>query len=153
MRTGTSALLLLFAVACASGSGGARVIAFQRAAEGQFGQRHDPALVVAADESARARLAALVGRPVQGDVLVAIFMGDRSTGGYTVRLDSVSVMGSEVRLHGAFVSPGAGAIVTQVITSPFAIAAIARAELPSGRTTYLFVDGERELARAEIVLP
>ena len=137
---------------CAS-AGGTRDVDARVVAEGQFSDSHEAALAVAADAASRERLARVAGRPLAGDVLVAIFMGERPTGGYSVRVDGASVAGSEVRLRGAFVAPGAGAIVTQVITSPFAVVSLARSDLPSGAVTFLFSDSARTLARADAVLP
>lgn len=154
MRTVTSAIVLLLLAGCASaGRPGARELSIQLVAEGQFAHVQAPAISIATTAAERSRLSTMAGKPLAGDVLVAVFMGERSTGGYAVRVDGASVDGSEVRLRGAFVGPPPGGIVTQVITTPFAIAAIDRAALPSGPMTFLFIDGGTTVARAEAVLP
>ncbi|OLC55818.1 MAG: hypothetical protein AUH85_08235 [Chloroflexi bacterium 13_1_40CM_4_68_4] len=142
MRTVTSAIVLLLLAGCASaGQPGARELSIQLVAEGQFAHVQAPAISIATTAAERSRLSTMAGKPLAGDVLVAVFMGERSTGGYAVRVD------------GAFVGPPPGGIVTQVITTPFAIAAIDRAALPSGPMTFLFIDGGTTVARAEAVLP
>lgn len=145
--------MLLLAVACASAGAGPRDVAFQIVAEGQFGRMRDASIAVAIDDPERARLGTLAGRPLAGEVLIAIFMGERSTGGHAVRVESVTVEGNDVRVHGAFAGPPPGGIVTQVITSPFAIVALRRGDLPSGRTTFVFSDGTKTLVRADATLP
>jgi hypothetical protein len=62
------------------------------------------------------------------EAVAAVFVGTRSTGGF-----SVEIVGAEQKA-GAFVvqyretKPAAGAITTQVITSPFVLAAVPKAD-------------------------
>ena len=154
MRTATSVIAMLLVVACGSaGAPGGREFSLQVVADGQFAHVQAPSLSIAVTEVDQTRLSILAGKPLGGELLIAIFMGERSTGGYAVRVDGASVAGSEVRVRGSFLGPPPGGIVTQVITSPFAIASIDRSQLPTGQTTFVFVDGGTILARAEVVLP
>ncbi len=60
------------------------------------------------------------------ETLVALFMGEQSTGGYGVVVDSVTEQNSELYLDVRFTSPGAGTITTQVITSPWVMVRVLR---------------------------
>jgi len=62
----------------------------------------------------------------QRETLVAIFLGRRSTGGYGVTVRRVSVEGNDLYLDTEFREPAAGAITTQVLTSPWTLVRVLR---------------------------
>lgn len=56
-----------------------------------------------------------------GEALVGIFIGQRSTGGYGVRVTGADVQGGTLNLRAELTAPGAGSITTQALTSPWVI--------------------------------
>ena len=62
----------------------------------------------------------------QRETLVAIYLGQRSTGGYSVAVRRVSVEGSDLYLDTEFREPAAGAITTQALTSPWTLVRVLR---------------------------
>lgn len=138
---------------------GSRDVAFRAVAEGQqaaYGRDQvdaPPRLVVAGDPAARTELGRLVGRGLSGDVLVGVFQGGQRTGGHGVRVRSIRVEGGAVQVTAEFARPGPDAIVTQVLTSPFAVVDVSRADLPVGRTRFVLRDASgREIDRSEVDL-
>ena len=61
---------------------------------------------------------------LEGKVAVFLLAGSRPTGGWTVRPDRVHVEGDTVVIEAPVIGPPKGAIVTQALTSPYAILAI-----------------------------
>ncbi|MGQ9630068.1 MAG: protease complex subunit PrcB family protein [bacterium] len=64
------------------------------------------------------------------NMLIAVFMGQKSTGGYSVEVVGVEYRSDEVVVHIKETSPKPGAIVTQSLTQPFFIVQVPRSELP-----------------------
>lgn len=62
----------------------------------------------------------------QRETLVAIFLGQRSSGGYGVTVRRVAVEGDELYLDTEFREPQAGAITTQALTSPWTLVRVLR---------------------------
>lgn len=56
-----------------------------------------------------------------GETLVGVFMGQRPTGGYSVRVTSAAAQGTALALRVQVNAPGAGSITTQALTSPWTI--------------------------------
>ena len=56
-----------------------------------------------------------------GETLVGVFMGQRPTGGYSVRVTGATGQGSTLALRVQVNAPGPGAITTQALTSPWTI--------------------------------
>lgn len=52
-------------------------------------------------------------------MVVAIFLGEKTTGGYVVEMRTVELDGSNMRLYYREKSPAPDAMVTQVLTQPF----------------------------------
>lgn len=153
-------MIALLAAACggAPAAPSPRELAFDVVAQGQLAADTGtldgaPKLVVAADASGRARLERLIRRNLPSDdavVLVGVFQGVQRTGGYDVRVARVRRTGAAVDVSAAFTRPAPGAIVTQVITSPFVVIGIRRADLPSGRVRFVLRDESgAELAHDE----
>jgi hypothetical protein len=53
--------------------------------------------------------------------VVAVFGGERPTGGWSVRVRSIEQRGSSCTVRYEVVGPPPGAVVTQAITHPFAV--------------------------------
>jgi hypothetical protein len=64
-------------------------------------------------------------------VVVLLLAGSRSTGGYAVVPESVDVSGGSAVIHAPVQRPGRGAIVTQALTSPYAVVFINSRDLES----------------------
>lgn len=71
-------------------------------------------------------------------VVVAIVLGERSTGGYGTEIDEVlaSEEGETIQVQYTEVGPGEGCVVTQVLTSPYVLVAVEaqRAEFTFSRS-------------------
>lgn len=63
------------------------------------------------------------------EMAVAIFLGSRNSGGYSVDIQGIDVDGDLATLKAIERAPGAGCAATMAITSPFALAALQRHEL------------------------
>ena len=55
------------------------------------------------------------------ETLVGVFLGQRSTGGYSVRVTDVRAEGSTLVVTARLQAPGAGSITTQALTSPWTL--------------------------------
>ena len=62
----------------------------------------------------------------QRETLVAIFLGQRNSGGYGVTVRRVAVEGNDLYLDTEFREPAAGAITTQALTSPWTLVRVLR---------------------------
>ncbi|MXV19062.1 protease complex subunit PrcB family protein [Deinococcus xianganensis] len=61
---------------------------------------------------------------VTGRTLIGVFLGQRPTGGYGVQVVSASSSGTQLTLRVRLTAPAPGAILAQVITSPWAIVSV-----------------------------
>lgn len=78
------------------------------------------------------------------EVYVAVLWGEKNTGGYAVEIESASLEGERVEISVALQSPPEGAIVSQALTYPYAIAAIGGLD-PAGKDFVLTDQSGREL--------
>jgi len=62
----------------------------------------------------------------QRETLVAIFLGQRNSGGYGVTVRRVAVEGNDLYLDTEFREPAPGAITTQALTSPWTLVRVLR---------------------------
>ena len=62
-------------------------------------------------------------------VVLVAFLGARSTGGHRTGFGPVTVEGSVARVSVAEETPAAGAVLTQAMTTPYAMATLARRDL------------------------
>ncbi len=62
------------------------------------------------------------------DMVIAAFMGQRGTGGYTVQISKLNPEGSALSAQITFTRPGADCLVTQAITQPYHIVVTPRQE-------------------------
>ncbi len=61
-------------------------------------------------------------------MVVGYFLGQRSSGGYSVSIEDIKETSEEIIVIISQTSPGRGSIVSQVITSPYAIQAIPKSD-------------------------
>ncbi|MBB5232854.1 protease complex subunit PrcB family protein [Deinococcus budaensis] len=82
-----------------------------------------------------------------GETVVGVFLGQRPTGGYSVRVTGASGQGETLTLTVEVRAPGAGAITTQALTSPWTLVRVpgnfrdVRLVDPSGRPLQLGTGG------------
>jgi hypothetical protein len=157
------ALALVVLASCGSaGSGGATVsppsasgrsIAFTDVAStSQARQVPGVSIAVGTTDAQRATIAQQVpGATAAADrVTVAVFQGQKSTGGFAVRINAIERRGDELVVRATFGAPGPGVIVTQVLTSPAHVVSIASADATGLRVAILVDDSGGELARTTI---
>lgn len=60
--------------------------------------------------------------------VVAVFMGQKPTGGYSITIDKVEIKGNTAMILVKNTVPEPGAILTMAITNPYCIAAIPKTE-------------------------
>lgn len=148
LQTACTLLVLFLAAGCASGDGSAddtatstlgsseksvrspemRELGVQRISSGEQGleQRR----IVAAPSAAA--LSQETGMRVSGagdGVYVAAFWGRKTTGGYSVAVESARLEGEEITIRLALRQPPPDAFVAQVITYPYAVAVLRGADL------------------------
>jgi hypothetical protein len=56
-----------------------------------------------------------------GETVVGVFLGQRATGGYSVRVTGASAQGGVLTLTVNLTAPGSGSITTQALTSPWTL--------------------------------
>ena len=64
------------------------------------------------------------------EMVVAIFMGRKSTGGYGVSIQEVKPVAGKLVVRYQERAPGKGDITIQVLTAPYALVAVPRSNLP-----------------------
>ncbi|MFP4302844.1 MAG: protease complex subunit PrcB family protein, partial [Spirochaetaceae bacterium] len=67
------------------------------------------------------RRSALAEALEEGNTVVALFAGQRPTGGYTVVVDEVAGRGETLFIEYHVSEPGPGELVTQALTSPYVV--------------------------------
>jgi len=65
------------------------------------------------------------------EIGIAVFLGERATGGYTVEVVDAQVQGENYVVTFRETSPGPGDMTTQALTAPWAIALVNRSDLPT----------------------
>jgi hypothetical protein len=106
-------------------------------------------IVVGTTDRSRATIARLVPSATTSDgrVLVAAFQGQQNTGGHSIRITAIERRGDQLVVRATFSSPGAGAMVTQVLTSPAHVVSIAAADAIGLREAILQDESGTERAR------
>lgn len=100
---------------------------FEREWQGEIGGPNQAGTGIATTESEwqglwrRARMNQAPPFTPGRDVGVAVFLGQRRTGGYAVRFETQNVGADQVRVTWREVAPAPGGAVLQVITTPWAI--------------------------------
>jgi hypothetical protein len=140
LRAGLVMLLLLLA-GCSTGDGSEeprdlRVERISSDAPGQ-GPRHPQAVVAPSAAALSGEIGANVPDSGSGTYL-AVYWGEKPTGGYSMSVRSARLEGSRVTVRLALREPPRDAILTQALTYPYAVAVIR--ELDPGGKHFSFVD-------------
>ena len=53
-----------------------------------------------------------------GGLRITAFQGTQRSGGYAIRIERITRLGDELRVHAAFIAPAKDALVTMALTSP-----------------------------------
>jgi hypothetical protein len=160
-RSASSAALgLVLLASCGSGAGSSgavsptpstRSVAFTEVATTSQARQDSGAalVVVGTSDASRATIARLVPNAAapDGRVLVAVFQGQKTTGGYSIHVIAIERSGDQLLVRATFMTPGPGAIVTQVLTSPAHVVSIASAEATGLREAVLLDQTATERAR------
>lgn len=85
--------------------------------------------------------------PRDGSVRVTVRAGERRTGGHTITVTRITRSGPQLTIECAIGEPPAGAIVTQVLTSPAQTVSIPEALVRGIRHAVLLDQSGAELAR------
>ena len=153
VRMGTIVLMLVLAVECAAGDGpepsdddsnetteapeALRVVQISSEAPGQGPQGPRVILSPSAAGVERESGASVPSDAARGTYL-AVYWGEKPTGGYSLAVRSARLVGDRVRVRLALEEPPPEAIVTQALTYPYAVAVV-RGLDPTGKA-FLFVD-------------
>ncbi|MPZ18348.1 MAG: VWA domain-containing protein [Luteitalea sp.] len=110
-------------------------VAFANFAFGPLSNRTKPEQIVIRSQAEWEKLweSLPTGKPLpkvdfEQEMLVAVFLGRRSTGGYSVRVDSVRREGDGIIVAYREVAPASDAIRTQQLTTPFAVARVVKTD-------------------------
>jgi PrcB C-terminal len=142
VRAGTLALmLLLFAAGCAAGDGSEtpRDLRVERISSGAPGQGPEQPRVLLAPSASALSGAVGVNVPDSGEgTYLAVYWGEQPTGGYSLAVESARIEGDRVRIRIVLKKPPRGAILTQALTHPYAVAVVRDLD-PRGKG-FSFVD-------------
>lgn len=90
--------------------------------------------ILARDESRLAQIERLIGQNLKVNLdrymVVAAFMGQRSSSGYDIEIASAIKGRDKVRLQALLTSPGSGCLVLPALSSPYQVVAIPAAKGP-----------------------
>jgi len=121
---------VMFLVACAA-TGGNPTVNLRTVNSGSYSEATQRAAVAAFDdETFRKTWTTMIGGSEMPSIdfsreaVVFLFAGTRNTGGYAVEPRSVSVEGETLIVDAGVKGPPRDAMVTQVITSPYAVIAV-----------------------------
>ena len=142
VRVGTIALLLLlFAAGCAAGDGSEapRDLRVERISSGAPGQGPEQPRVILAPSAGALSRAVGMNVPDSGEgTYLAVYWGEKPTGGYSLAVGSARIEGDRVRVRIVLEKPPRGAIVTQAFTYPYAVAVVR--DLDARGKGFSFVD-------------
>jgi hypothetical protein len=140
LRAGLVTLLLLLAgCSAAPGSEEPRDLRVERISSDAPGQgpRHPQAVVAPSAATLSGEVGANVPDSGSG-MYLAVYWGEKPTGGYSMSVRSARLEGSRVTVRLALREPPRDAILTQALTYPYAVAVIR--ELDPGGKDFSFVD-------------
>ena len=140
LRAGLVTLLLLLAgCSAAPGSEEPRELRVERISSDAPGQgpRHPQAVVAPSAATLSGEVGANVPDSGSG-MYLAVYWGEKPTGGYSMSVRSARLEGSRVTVRLALREPPRDAILTQALTYPYAVAVIR--ELDPGGKDFSFVD-------------
>ena len=149
VRAGTVALLLLLAAGCSAGndspSEAPRDLRVERISSSTPGQGPEQPRVIVAPSAAALSEAIGANVPDSGEgTYLAAYWGEKSTGGYSLAVESARLEGDRVTVRLVLNEPPRDAIVTQALTYPYAVAVVRDLD-PQGKD-FSFTDQDgREL--------
>jgi VWFA-related protein len=115
--------------------GDSDAVAFANFAFGPLSNRTKPEQIVIRSQAEWEKVwqSLPTGKPLpevdfEQEMLVAVFLGRRSTGGYSVRVDSVRREGEGIVVAYREVAPAPDAVRTQQLTTPFVVARVVKTE-------------------------
>jgi hypothetical protein len=131
MARASLVLLSLLLAACSAASNSSerpvepRVLRVERISSGAPGQGpQSPRVVVAASTSALSKeLGAEIPDSGEGVYLIS-YWGEKSTGGYSLAVESARLEGDRLTIRLRLEEPPPGAMVTQALTYPYAVAVV-----------------------------
>lgn len=141
-------------VACGgAGSGGPLTpqdVTFTDHGSSQYTRRDGgPQIVVSADAAGTGLGELAAGAPA-GRLYIGVFMGERRTGGYGVKVDRVERDADRLVVRATFVSPPKDALTIQVITSPAQLVSIDRQSAAGAKEAVLLDQSGAEMARTAV---
>jgi hypothetical protein len=149
VRAGTIALFLLLVTGCSIGSNpeppASEVLRVEQISAGAPGQGSERPRVIVAP-SARA-LSTTIGENIPDSgkgAYLAAYWGQKPTGGYSLGVQSARLEGDRVTVRIALEEPPRDAVVTQVLTYPYAVAVVRDLD-PKGKRFSFTDQGGREL--------
>lgn len=128
--------LLLAVVSACSGSPTAPGDSFREIGSGTFSGFTEQQVVAVRDEATwvKVREQLVFGSgaapPIDfaADTLVLVALGQRPTGGYTVRVESVARRGGVLEISAVEQAPGGSCVTIQALTQPFQVIAVTRTD-------------------------
>jgi len=114
-RAGELALAALLLAACGAGSSAARMPGVTPPAGNEISFRDEGVTTNSAHDDATAIEAV---RAAGGGLRITAFQGTQRSGGYAIRIERITRLGDELRVHAAFIAPAKDALVTMALTSP-----------------------------------
>jgi hypothetical protein len=135
IRAGTVVLLLLLACGCSADNGSEpsadnppdapRDLRVEGISSGAPGQGPDQPRVIVASSAAALSRATSEDVPDSGEgTYLAAYWGEKSTGGYSLAVESARLEGERVTVGLALEEPPRDAVVTQALTYPYAVAVV-----------------------------
>jgi len=116
--------------------------------------RHDsgPTVFVGATATSQATITRLLSvTPSSQDlVLVAAFQGEQRTGGFAIAITKIERDRDRLIVHATFVTPQAGSITTQVITSPAHVVSVRAVDVAGARVAVLLDQSGAQQAQTNI---
>lgn len=114
-----------------------QVLETEQLAQGGNSQVRAERMTVIRDEQALDRVWSEIAprgdRPAvdfEQDMVLAVFMGERRTGGYQIRVEEVQREGEGIRVGVRMRAPGPNCMTTQALTQPYQIVRLPRVDGP-----------------------
>ena len=163
MRSACSALVLALLVACgttaaptpsSSPTAGSRDVPFSNVAATSNSRQDGGTTILVGTSDQRTdlirSLVPTIAAPAPASTLVAAFQGEQRTGGYSISITAIERDGDRLIVRANFFEPPAGAVLTEVITSPAYVVSIAMADLAGAKTAILVDNAGMERARVNL---
>ncbi len=132
---GMSLVLIMAGCSGTHAAGGDGPLDFEELARGSFSEVKDEQMLVIRDRDRFRSVWRQTGRSgdppevdFDSEMVVAAFVGERRTGGYSIRLREAEALGDEIHLRLRIEEPGRGCMVTQAHTQPWQIVKLPRVE-------------------------